>query len=80
MAERKSTVARAILFAILAFFCSFIIFNIGYIRWAVYRYPHHNSMAGVSAFYSGLPVAGLVAIFTFVVVLLVTQKQKHDNH
>jgi hypothetical protein len=34
----------------------FVIFNVLYIEWAVRRYPHNNSMAGLAAFIYGIPV------------------------
>jgi len=51
--------------AVLAFIASFIVFNIAYIVWAVRRYPHHNSMAGVAAFIYGLPVGAACALLSF---------------
>jgi len=38
-----------------AFFC-FVIFNIGSILWASWRYPHNNSMAGIAGFVYGLKI------------------------
>ena len=43
---------------------SFVIFNVLYIEWAAWRYPHNNSMAGLAAFAYGIPVGlgcGIVA-------------------
>ncbi|HWZ44846.1 MAG TPA: hypothetical protein VNW97_15330 [Candidatus Saccharimonadales bacterium] len=55
--------------AALAFILIFVVFNIAYGEWAMWRYPHHNSMAGFAAFIYGFPVgavcAGLVFIATF---------------
>ena len=45
---------------------SFVVFNVLYIEWAVWRYPHNDSMAGFAAFIYGIPVAigsGILAWF-----------------
>ena len=54
--------------AVLAFIVSFVIFNVAYIKWAVWRYPQANSMAGLSAFIGGLEVGAIVAVLCFGVV------------
>ncbi|MBB5339946.1 tetrahydromethanopterin S-methyltransferase subunit E [Edaphobacter lichenicola] len=46
---------------------TFVIFNIAYLRWAVWRYPQHNSMAGMTAFLYGLPVAVAFAALGFAI-------------
>jgi hypothetical protein len=48
-----------------AFIGSFIVFHFACIRWAISRYPQHNSMAGMDALYYGLPVASVFAVFGF---------------
>ncbi len=60
--------AVALVESILAFLISFIVFNICFIFWAEWRYPHNNSMAGLSAFIYGLPVGGFVAVLVFIIV------------
>ena len=53
------------LVAAAAFVFSFIVFNIEFIEWATWRYPHNNSMAGFAAFIYGIPVGGVFAILGF---------------
>ncbi|WP_353069642.1 hypothetical protein RBB75_04165 [Tunturibacter empetritectus] len=53
--------------AVTAFLAMFFVFNFAFIRWAVWRYPQHNSMAGLTAFVYGLPVAADCAIFGFAI-------------
>lgn len=67
--------AVALLVGIVSFFLSFFIFNVAYISWAVHRYPHHNSMAGMAAFYYGFPVGGAVALVVFAVTLYLQKKR-----
>jgi tetrahydromethanopterin S-methyltransferase subunit E len=55
----------SIVVGIVVSFATFIIFNIAYIKWAVWRYPHHNSMAGLAAFLYGLPVGAICGIIAF---------------
>jgi hypothetical protein len=54
--------------AALAFIVSFVVFNVAYIKWAVWRYPQANSMAGLSAFIGGFEVGAIVAVLCFGVV------------
>jgi uncharacterized membrane protein len=60
--------AVALVGSIVAFMISFIVFNICFGFWAEWRYPHNNSMAGLSAFIYGLPVGGFAALLVFIVV------------
>lgn len=50
-----------------AFLASFVIFNIAFDLWAVWRYPHNNSMAGLSGFFLGLPVGVVFSVIGFIV-------------
>jgi len=61
--------ATAILVGIATFLVVFIITNIAYIKWAVWRYPEANSMAGLSAFVLGLEIAPVCALVAFLLYL-----------
>src|SRR5262249_43491145 len=50
----------ALLWAVIVFPISYIIFNVAFMLWAQKTYPHANSMAGFVAFIYGFPV-GLTA-------------------
>ncbi len=43
----------------------FVVFNVAFIWWAVWRYPHNNSMAGVVGILYGLPVGAACGAVTF---------------
>jgi len=47
---------------------SFELFSVAYIQWAAWRYPHHNSMAGLAAFLYGFPVGGFSGLLAFAIV------------
>jgi hypothetical protein len=49
------------------FILSFVVFNVVFIQWAVWRYPHNNSMAGFAAFIYGVPVGMIFAAIAFVI-------------
>lgn len=77
MANANGVTVRLILSftaAIASFVASFFVFNFAFIRWAIWRYPQHNSMAGMEAFYYGLPVAAAFAVIGFVLVLRRTSR------
>ena len=57
--------------AVIAFIAGFVAFNIAYIVWAVRRYPHHNSMAGVAGFVYGLPVGAVSAALSFAIAFYI---------
>ncbi len=63
----------AVLVGIATFLVAFIITNVVYIKWAVWRYPKANSMAGMSAFMLGLEVAPVCALVCFLLYLRVTK-------
>lgn len=47
---------------------TFFIFRFAYVQWAVWRYPQHNSMAGLAAFIYGVPVSMIFGIVSFSLV------------
>jgi len=53
------------LIALVAFIISFIAFSFLYIEWAVWRYPQTNSMAGMAAFFLGIPIGVVFAVISF---------------
>ena len=57
----------SLLIAVAAFIISFIVFNFVYIEWAVWRYPQANSMAGMTAFFLGIPIGAAFAIIIFAI-------------
>ena len=62
----------AVVGGVVACAVSFVVFNVAYIEWAVWRYPHNNSMAGFAAFIYGIPVGlmcGIIAAWVIAVVL-----------
>jgi hypothetical protein len=67
---RTWLVVSSLLIALISFLVSFITFFAGYIIRAERLYPKHNSMAGLPAFYFGLPVGVLASIITTGVWLL----------
>jgi hypothetical protein len=58
----------AIIAGILGAYVSFKVFNIAYVDWAVWRYPHNNSMADFAAFMYGIPVGAICGIASFCLV------------
>jgi hypothetical protein len=52
---------------------TFVIFNIVCGLWAVWRYPHNNSMAGVIGFLWGLPAGAVGGAITFFLVFRKTE-------
>jgi hypothetical protein len=60
--------------ALIALTVSFLVFNFAYIEWAVWKYPHHNSMAGFAAFIYGIPVALGAGVIAFVIVFLKSKR------
>jgi hypothetical protein len=64
--------------SVAAFVATFFAFNIAYIQWADWRYPHHNSMAGFAAFYYGLPVGAAFAILGFALAFHRTSHLKEN--
>lgn len=75
---KKTPWKLALLWAVIAFPVSFVIFNVAFIYWAVRTYPHNSSMAGLAAFIYGFPVGLACSLVTFVVVLVVsTRKGEH---
>jgi len=60
-------IGRSFGMAVLVFLVSYLIFNIAYCEWAVWRYPHNNSMAGVAAMIEGFPVGIACAVVGFVI-------------
>src|SRR5271154_6043459 len=55
----------AIVVGILGAYIGFKVFSIAYVDWAVWRYPHNNSMAGLAAFMYGIPVGAICGISGF---------------
>ena len=53
-----------LLVVVISFLIGFITFFAGYVVRAERLYPEHNSMAGLPAFYFGLPVGVLTSIIT----------------
>ena len=68
----------AVLVGIATFLVAFIITNIAYIKWAVWRYPKANSMAGLSAFVLGLEIAPVCALVAFLLYLRFTRSQNSN--
>jgi hypothetical protein len=60
--------------ASVAFVIALFVFNFAYVRWAIAHYPQHNSMAGMAAFYYGLPVAAAFAIIGFAIAFRRTSR------
>jgi hypothetical protein len=60
-------IGLSLLIAVAAFIISFIAFNFVYIEWAVWRYPQTNSMAGMTAFFLGIPVGTIFAIISYAI-------------
>ena len=72
---KKTPWKLALIWAVIAFPVSFVIFNVAFIYWAVKAYPHNNSMAGFAAFIYGFPVGLACSLVTFVVVLAVSRRE-----
>jgi hypothetical protein len=66
---------KAVIWAVVAFPVSFIVFNVLYVKWAEWAYPHTNSMAGFAAFIYGFPVGLGASIATFLIVLGMTNRR-----
>lgn len=75
MAKR---IAIAVVVAVVVFVVTFVAFNFLYIQWAVWRYPHNNSMAGLAAFIYGLPVAAGFALLGFAAAARWTKPKRSD--
>ncbi|MGO9306947.1 MAG: hypothetical protein ACLP3R_25140 [Candidatus Korobacteraceae bacterium] len=58
----------AIVAGILGAYIGFKVFRIAYVDWAVWRYPHNNSMAGFAAFMYGIPVGAISGVIGFCLV------------
>lgn len=58
----------AVVAGILAAYLSFKLFSVAYVDWAVWRYPHNNSMAGMTAFMYGIPIGAFCGIAVFCLV------------
>lgn len=69
----------AVLWAVIAFPVSFLIFNIVFLIWAEKTYPHNNSMAGLAAFMYGFPVALVASVATFIAVLAITNQKRRPQ-
>ena len=69
----------AVLVVIATFVISFVLTNILYIEWAVWRYPDTNSMAGLSAFVLGLMVAPICALIAGGLVLWLRKKDSNTE-
>ena len=65
--------------AIAACIVGFVVFNIAYIEWAVWCYPHNNSMAGLAAFIYGIPVSLLIGLVTFTLLRQRFRKKRHGG-
>jgi len=55
----------AIVAGVLGAYISFKVFSIAYVNWAVWRYPHNNSMAGLAAFMFGIPLGAICGVVAF---------------
>jgi len=66
-----------LLVALGSFVLSFIIFNVAYITWAVWKYPQHNSMAGFAAFIYGVPVGAACGILGAAIAFKLTKKKSN---
>ena len=64
--------------AVLVGVVSFLATNVAYLKWAVWRYPKANSMAGMSAFMLGLEIAPVCALISFLLYLKVTRRQNSN--
>ena len=58
-----------------SFLASFVVFNIAFDIWAAWRNPHHNSMAGLTAFVIGLPVGVVFWVVGFIVTYWYTGRK-----
>jgi uncharacterized membrane protein len=65
----------ALLIGIVTLIVSFVLTNVAYIKWAVWRYPQHNSMAGLSAFMLGLVVAPACALLSVGLFLFMSKRR-----
>ena len=72
---KKTPWKLALIWAVIAFPVSFVIFNVAFIYWAVQTYPHTNSMAGFAAFIYGFPVGLACSLVAFAVGLPVSRRE-----
>jgi hypothetical protein len=73
--ERRIGISLLVAFA--SFVLSFIIFNVAYIKWAVWRYPQHNSMAGFAAFIYGIPIGAACALLGAAIAFPLTKRKSN---
>jgi NhaP-type Na+/H+ or K+/H+ antiporter len=59
---------------VVASLVSFVIFNVLYGLWAVWRSPQHNSMAGLTAFIYGMPVGLAFGILAGILIWVSLRK------
>ena len=69
----RSRIVLCSLAGVAGFIASFSIFSFTYVRWAVWRYPHNNSMAGLAALMYGVPIGMAVAAGVFLLVSRATR-------
>jgi len=65
----------ALVLSVLAFPLTVYLFLILYVKWAVWAYPHNNSMATLSGFFYGICVGALASICCFILVFVWTGRE-----
>jgi hypothetical protein len=77
--QRNLRWAPALAWGLASSLVSFVIFNVAFIFWAERTYPEHNSMAGVAAFFYGIPVGLLCGIAGFFLALAITNRKRKSS-
>ena len=68
-------ILAALVVSILTFPLTVYLFLYLYVKWAVWAYPHNNSMATLSGFFYGICIGALTTIACFIVVFVWTGRR-----